>query len=94
MVVISGLKGSVKVPLAPKHYFRDYFVSINNKKRGEPVEIGRGGIVAFSHNRNHGRADTTQAHSPCWGRLEFEAAFQEPCDEWVSEFVRTSKIIK
>eukprot|EP01117_Protostelium_nocturnum_P002934 TRINITY_DN13867_c0_g1_i1.p1 TRINITY_DN13867_c0_g1~~TRINITY_DN13867_c0_g1_i1.p1 ORF type:complete len:320 (+),score=107.89 TRINITY_DN13867_c0_g1_i1:115-1074(+) len=73
------LKGSVKVPLAPIGYS-------NNKKRGEPIEIGRGGIVAFSH-WNHGGIQTTPKHIyPNWDSSEFgfdQCEYEQVCDEWV-----------
>ena len=73
------LKGTVKVPLAPEMYYK-------NNTRGEPVEIGRGGIVAFSH-WNHGGIDTTPRHIyPGWDPSEFgfdKCEYEEPCDEWI-----------
>lgn len=58
------LKGSVKVPLAPANY-------AHNNDRGVPVEIFRGGIVAFSH-WNHGGCATTAKHiHPDWDPSEF-----------------------
>jgi hypothetical protein len=59
------LKGSVKVPLAPNNY-------ATNDDRGESVEIGRGGIVAFSH-WNHGGCQTTPKHIyPRWAANWFD----------------------
>jgi hypothetical protein len=73
------LKGTVKVPLAPKMYPQ-------NGKREAPVEIGRGGIVAFSH-WNHGGIETTPKHiCPEWDPSEFgfdKCEYDEPCDEWI-----------
>eukprot|EP01113_Clastostelium_recurvatum_P031553 TRINITY_DN3948_c0_g1_i2.p1 TRINITY_DN3948_c0_g1~~TRINITY_DN3948_c0_g1_i2.p1 ORF type:complete len:341 (+),score=71.21 TRINITY_DN3948_c0_g1_i2:54-1025(+) len=73
------LKGTVLVPLAPPGYAR-------NKTREQPVEIGRGGIVAFSH-WNHGGCETTPKHvHPAWDPSEFgfdELEYDDVCDDWV-----------
>jgi hypothetical protein len=59
------LKGSVQVPLAPENY------GCFSTASGEPVEIGRGGIVVFSH-WNHGGSQTTPKHIyPHWDPTEF-----------------------
>jgi hypothetical protein len=62
------LEGSVRVPLATENYHQ--MENIYNSKAQEPVEIGRGGIVAFSH-WNHGGGETTPKHIyPRWDPTE------------------------